>query len=128
VIPIPDSGTIYIVKKAQMATSLITLIGNRQIEALVIFNGGHAAIIVDDGCYLLMLRVQPSSGRDPRWVESAWWFPEAVAQLKSLPNDPSELLAQGVVYSREESPVETLSNERLEEISKKPGLRLVKKD
>jgi hypothetical protein len=69
----------------------ITLIGGRKVRAVTIFNKGHSAIIVDDGCYLLMNRVQPDPDRDPRWVSSAWWFPEAVARIRDFPPNPADL-------------------------------------
>jgi len=43
-------------------------------------HGGKAHIIVDDHCYILILR------RDMGYVMTAWIFPEAFEVLKTLPS------------------------------------------
>lgn len=43
--------------------------------------GGVAHIIEDDHCYVLLL----GSTSNGVFKETAWWFPEAVSALKTLP-------------------------------------------
>jgi len=43
-------------------------------------HGGKAHIIIDDHCYILILR------RDMGYVMTAWIFPEAFEVLKTLPS------------------------------------------
>jgi len=43
--------------------------------------GGRAQITVDDHCYVILLR-----GRNGRYKQTAWIFPEAFDVLKTLPS------------------------------------------
>lgn len=49
--------------------------------------GGTAHIAVDDSCYVLYL--ENSSTKNSANM-SHWWFPEAVAALKTLPDHPKK--------------------------------------
>jgi hypothetical protein len=49
-------------------------------------HGGEAHIIVDDGCYELVLK-----GKDGKFTAVTHWFQEAVEVLKTLPDNPHEL-------------------------------------
>ena len=55
-------------------------------STVVVLNNGNTAIVVDDHCYA----VRNWNGNE--WGWSAWIFREALAALKTLPDNPDEAI------------------------------------
>ena len=53
--------------------------------------GGEAHILVDDGCYQLVLK-----GDDDKFKPVTHWFPEVVKVLKTLPDRPNTLVEEWI--------------------------------